>query len=63
MAKQVANFSEMVSYLTSLNVEESEAIHIAESFMDAQKIQFDADGNFTAISIDYNASSKAISKA
>ena len=63
MAKQVANFTEIVAYLTSLNVEESEAIHIAESFMDAQKIQFDADGNFTAISVDYNAPSKTIAKA
>ena len=63
MAKQVANFTEIVAYLTSLNVEESEAIHIAEHFMDANKIQFDADGNFNAVSIEYSAGSKTISPA
>ena len=63
MAKQVANFTEIVAFLTSLNVEESAAIHIAEQFMDANKIQFDADGNFSAINIDFNAGSQTLTKA
>lgn len=62
VAKQVANFTEIVSYLTGSGVEESEAIHIAEGFMDSQKIQFDADGNFDPISIDFNPSSKSIAR-
>jgi hypothetical protein len=63
MAQEVANFNAIVAYLVSLKIEESEAIHIAEQFMDAQNIQFDADGNFQAISIDYDAGGKQIHRA
>jgi hypothetical protein len=63
MAKSVANFNEIVAYLVSLQIEESEAIHIAEQFMDAQKIQFDADGNFDALSIDFDAGGNKLIRA
>ena len=63
MAKQVASFNEIVAYLTQSGVEESEAIHIAESFMDSNKINFDADGNFDPITIEFNSSAKSLSRA
>jgi hypothetical protein len=63
MAKVVANFNDLVAYLTSLKIEESDAIHIAEQFMDSQNIEFDADGNFAPLSVDFNASSKTINRA
>ena len=62
MAKEVANFCEIVAYLVSLKIEESEAIHLAEQFMDAQKIQFDADGNFQGLSIDFDGSGKKLNR-
>ncbi len=63
MAKQVANFNEIVAYVVSMKIEESDAIHIAEQFMDSQNIQFDADGNFQAITIDFDAGGKKVTRA
>lgn len=54
---------EIVSFITAAGIEESEAIHIAESFMDSHKIAFDADGKFDPISIDFDASAKSVTKA
>ena len=63
MAQQVAKFTDIVAFLTGQKIEESEAIHIAEQFMDAAKIKFDADGNFDAISIEFDSGSKTVKKA
>jgi len=63
MAQQVKNFQEIVSFVQTFKVEESDAIHIAEQFMDAAKIAFDADGNFDPISVNYSEGDKKLSKA
>ena len=62
MGKTVATFDELTGYIQSFGVEETESIHIAENFMDKNKIDFDADGNFDAIDVDYSADAKAVSK-
>jgi hypothetical protein len=62
MAKEVASFNDLVAYLISCKIEDSDAVHIAEHFMDSQQIQFDADGNFPAVNIDYDPGSKSVVK-
>jgi hypothetical protein len=62
MAKEVASFNDLVAFLISCQVEDSDAVHIAEHFMDTQKIDFDADGNFTKLNIEYDAGSKTLVK-
>ncbi|MBN2353448.1 MAG: hypothetical protein JXD23_12815 [Spirochaetales bacterium] len=62
MAKQVASFNDLVAYLISCKIEDSDAVHIAERFMDTQKIDFDADGNFAALDVEYDAGSKTVVK-
>jgi len=62
MAKQVASFNELVDYLKSCKIEDSDAVHIAEHFMDTSQVQFDADGNFAALDVEYDAGSKTVVK-
>ena len=63
MAKQVKNFNEIVAFVQSFKIEETDAIHIAESFMDSAKISFDADGNFDPVNIDFSGADKKVIKA
>jgi hypothetical protein len=62
MAKEVANFNDLVAYLISCKIEDSDAIHIAEHFMDSQQVQFDADGNFASVNVEYDPGSKTVVK-
>ena len=62
MPKKVSSFNELVAYVQSLGMEETEAIHIAETFMDKNKIDFDADGNFSALDVDFVKDSKELKK-
>ena len=43
MPKNVSSFKELEEYVQSFGIDETEAIHIAESFMDKNKIDFDVD--------------------
>ncbi len=60
MAKEVSSFNDLVAYLISCKIEDSDAIHIAEHFMDTQQIQFDADGNFSTLNVEYDSGSKTV---
>lgn len=62
MGKTVASFDELTGFIQSFGIEETESIHIAEAFMDKNNIDFDADGNFDAINVDFSKDSKAVSK-
>jgi len=62
MAKTVASFGELTSFIQSFGIEETESIHIAESFMDKNSIDFDADGNFDSINVDFSPDTKVVSK-
>ena len=62
MGKAVASFDELSSFIQSFGIDETEAIHIAEEFMDKNSIDFDADGKFDPINVDFSADSKAVSK-
>jgi len=62
MPKNVSSFKELEEYVQSFGIDETEAIHIAESFMDKNKIDFDADGKFSAIDVDFLKESKEVKK-
>ena len=62
MGKTVASFTELTDFIQSFGIEETESIHIAEEFMDKNSIQFDADGNFDAINVDFAKDAKAVIK-
>ncbi|MBN1799539.1 MAG: hypothetical protein JW822_13270 [Spirochaetales bacterium] len=62
MPKKVSSFQELAAYVQSCGVEETDAIHIAETFMDKNKINFDADGNFSAVDVDFSKDNKEIKK-
>ncbi len=62
MAKKVSSFDEITTFIRTFGVEDSESIHIAEEFMDKNNISFDADGNFEAINVDYQADKKTLVK-
>jgi hypothetical protein len=62
MAKKVSSFDELTTFIRSFGVEDSESIHIAEQFMDKNSINFDADGNFDAMDVDYQADKKTLVK-
>jgi hypothetical protein len=53
MAQKVSSFDELAAFIMSFGIEETEAIHIAEEFMDKNNIEFDADGNFSAFNVDF----------
>ncbi|MBN1410547.1 MAG: hypothetical protein JW969_06855 [Spirochaetales bacterium] len=62
MAKSVSSFDELTSFIQSFGIEETESIHIAEQFMDANNIDFDADGKFAPINVDFSKDAKTINK-
>ena len=62
MPKNVSSFKELEEYVQSFGIDETEAIHIAETFMDKNKIDFDADGNFSAMDVDFSKDGKEIKK-
>ncbi|MBN2531572.1 MAG: hypothetical protein JXB88_01705 [Spirochaetales bacterium] len=62
MGKTVTSFDELTSFIQSFGIEETESIHIAENFMDKNNINFDADGNFDAINVDFAADTKVVNK-
>jgi hypothetical protein len=62
MAKSVSSFDELTAFLQSNGIEETESIHIAEQFMDKNAIDFDADGKFAPINVDFSKDSKSLTK-
>jgi hypothetical protein len=62
MAKSVSSFDELTAFIQTNGIEETESIHIAEEFMDKNNIDFDADGKFAAINVDFKKDSKSLTK-
>ncbi|MBN1696277.1 MAG: hypothetical protein JW881_02080 [Spirochaetales bacterium] len=60
MPQKVSSFDELSAFIISFGVEETEAIHIAEEFMDKNNIEFDADGNFSALNVEFSKEKKAV---
>jgi hypothetical protein len=63
MAKSVASFNQLIEFVQSFGLDSEAAIPIAEQFMGSANLDFDADGNFPAINVDFSASDKTLKKA
>lgn len=53
MAQTCASFQQLVDYLGTQGLDSEQAVPVAERFMEAVNIDFDADGNFAPLAVDY----------
>ena len=63
MAQSCSSFQQLIDFLGTKGIETEKAVPIAEQFMGVVNVEFDADGNFTAMSVDYDAGSNSLKKA
>lgn len=54
MAQTCASFQQLVDFLATKGLETEKAVPVAERFMEATNVDFDADGNFAAMNVDFN---------
>lgn len=54
VAQSCASFQQLVDFLGAKGLESEQAVPVAERFMEAVNVDFDADGNFAAMTVDYN---------
>ena len=62
MAKTVSSFNQLIEYVETFGIDSEGAIPIAETFMGNNNIDFDADGNFPPINVDFSAGDKTLKK-
>jgi hypothetical protein len=55
MAQVVSSFQQIVDFLCAKGFENEKAVPIAEEFMGVVQVDFDADGNFAAMNVDFDA--------
>ena len=48
-----SSFQQLVDFLGTLGLENEKAVPVAERFMEAANVDFDADGNFAPMSVDF----------
>jgi len=53
----------LVDFLGTQGLDSESAVPIAERFMEAVNMDFDADGNFAPLSVDYDLAARALKKA
>jgi hypothetical protein len=63
MAQSCSSFQQLIDFLGTKGIETEKAVPIAEQFMGVINVEFDADGNFTAMAVDFDAGSNALKKA
>lgn len=63
MAQTLSSFQQLVDFLGTHGFDSEGAVPIAERFMEAVNVDFDADGNFAPMAVDYDAGSKSLKKA
>jgi hypothetical protein len=63
VAQQVASFQQLVDFLGTKGLESEKAVPVAERFMGEVNVDFDADGNFAPMSVDFDAGSGSLKKA
>jgi hypothetical protein len=62
MAKSVSSFNQLVEFIQTFGIDSENAIPIAENFMGNSNIDFDIDGNFPPINVDFSAADKSLKK-
>ena len=60
MAQTLSSFQQLVDFLATQGLDNESAVPIAERFMEAVNVDFDADGNFAPLSVVFDAASKAL---
>jgi hypothetical protein len=63
LAQTLSSFQQLVDFLGTHGLDSESAVPIAERFMEAVNVDFDADGNFAPMAVDYDAGGKALKKA
>jgi hypothetical protein len=63
MAQTCSSFQQLIDFLGTKGVETEKAVPIAERFMGEVNVDFDADGNFKAISVEFDPASSTLTKA
>ena len=54
MAQTLASFQQLVDFLGTQGVDTESAVPIAERFMEAVNVDFDADGNFAPMAVEFD---------
>lgn len=62
MAPTLSSFQQLVDFLGTKGIDTEAAVPIAERFMEAVNVDFDADGNFAPMAVDYDAGSSSLKK-
>ena len=62
MASQVSSFQQLIDLLANAGFETESAVPIAERFMEATGVDFDADGNFAPLKVSYDPGSAALKR-
>jgi hypothetical protein len=62
MAQTCSSFQQLIDFLGTKGIENEKAVPIAEQFMGVVNVDFDADGNFAAMSVDFDAGSNSLKK-
>ena len=63
MAQAVSSFQQLVDFLCSKGLESEKAVPIAEEFMGIVNVDFDADGNFATMTVEYDAAAGKLKRA
>jgi len=63
MAQTCSSFQQLVDFLGTKGIENEKAVPIAEQFMGVVNVEFDADGNFAAMAVDFDSGSSSLKKA
>lgn len=53
MAQTCSSFQQLVDFLATQGLENEQAVPVAERFMEATGVDFDADGNFAPMAVAY----------
>jgi hypothetical protein len=63
MAQPLSSFQQLVDFLGTHGLDSEHAVPVAEKFMEAVNVDFDADGNFAAMLVDYDPAAGTLKKA
>ena len=63
MAQTLSSFQQLVDFLGTQGLDSENAVPVAEKFMEAVNVDFDADGNFAPMAVDYDPAARALKKA
>jgi hypothetical protein len=62
VAQIVSSFKQLVDFLYAKGIENEKAVPIAEDFMGVVNVDFDADGNFAPMNVDFDETAGKLKK-